>query len=70
MTGGADGIGRACAIELAKQGCNVAIADICAERAEKTRKELCDLGVKAYAYQVIFIQFEKWQYFMICIHYN
>lgn len=55
MTGGANGIGRAVAIELARQGTNVAVADINFESAQNTCEDLCKLGVKAYAYQVIYL---------------
>lgn len=52
MTGGANGIGRAIGIELAKCGCNVAIADVDLNGAQKTCKELYLLGVKAVPYEV------------------
>jgi len=52
ITGGSRGIGKACAIELAKAGCNIAITyagnD---EKANETLKELETLGVKAKAYK-------------------
>ncbi len=52
VTGGSRGIGKACAIELAKAGCNVAITYAGNEaKALETVKELEDLGVKAKAYK-------------------
>lgn len=44
VTGGAVGIGRACAIALAKAGADVAIADIDPKIGEATAKELCGMG--------------------------
>ena len=52
VTGGSRGIGRACAIELAKAGCNVAITYAGNEqKAIETVKELENLGVKAKSYK-------------------
>ncbi len=52
VTGGSRGIGKACAVELAKAGYNIAISyagnD---EAANKTVSELNQLGVKAKAYK-------------------
>ncbi len=51
ITGGSRGIGRAIALEMARQGANVAFSDLrYDEIAQKTEKELKDLGVKAKAY--------------------
>lgn len=44
VTGGAVGIGRACATALAKAGADVAIADIDPKIGEATAKELCGMG--------------------------
>lgn len=52
VTGGANGIGRAIAIELAKCWCNVAIADVDLVGALDTVGELHLMGVKAFAYEV------------------
>ncbi len=49
VTGGANGIGKATAILLAKAGANIAIGDFKLEDAEKTAKEIQQLGVKAIA---------------------
>ena len=51
ITGAARGIGKAIAIEYAKNGCNVAFTDLAInEAAEETEKELNALGVKAKGY--------------------
>lgn len=52
MTGGGNGIGRAIAIELAKYGCNIAVADVDVQGSLETVEELNLLGVKAYSYEV------------------
>lgn len=52
ITGGANGIGRETALNLAAKGCNIAIADIDFEMGKKTAEELRSLGVKAKAFKV------------------
>ncbi len=48
VTGAARGIGKAIALELAKEGCDVAFTDLFYdENAQATEKELNELGVKA-----------------------
>jgi 3-oxoacyl-[acyl-carrier protein] reductase len=49
VTGGARGIGKTIAFNLASKGVNLAVADVSAESAEETVKELSALGVKASA---------------------
>ncbi len=49
VTGGANGIGKATAIMLAKAGANIVIGDFKLEDAEATAKEIQELGVKAIA---------------------
>ena len=49
VTGGANGIGKATSILLAKAGANIAIGDFKLEDAEKTAEEIRALGVKAIA---------------------
>lgn len=51
MTGGANGIGRTIAMELARYGCNVALVDVDYKAAVETSKDLYVLGVKAIAYK-------------------
>ena len=51
ITGGSRGIGRAIALEMARQGANVAFSDLkYDESAKQTEKELNNLGVKAKAF--------------------
>ncbi len=49
VTGGANGIGKATALLLAKAGADIAIGDFKPEKAEKAAKEIRELGVKAIA---------------------
>lgn len=49
VTGGANGIGKATAILLAKHGANIVIGDFDLEAAQKTANEILELGVKAIA---------------------
>lgn len=49
VTGGANGIGRATAMLLAKHGANISIGDFNLEDAKKTAKEIEALGVKVIA---------------------
>ena len=49
VTGGANGIGKATAMILAKHGANISIGDFNLADAEKTVKEIEKLGVKAIA---------------------
>lgn len=50
VTGGAQGLGFACAQRLAKEGANVAIADIDLAAAEKAATALCRDGGQAIAF--------------------
>ena len=47
ITGGARGLGRACALRLAEAGRDIAIAELLAERGAETVKEIEALGQKA-----------------------
>ena len=49
VTGGANGIGKATALLLAKHGANISIGDFKLEDAKKTAEEIEALGVKAIA---------------------
>ena len=52
VTGGASGIGRGLAEELAKSGCYVVLADRQTELAKKVASQICASGAKARAYKV------------------
>jgi NAD(P)-dependent dehydrogenase (short-subunit alcohol dehydrogenase family) len=52
VTGGASGIGRALAGELAKRGCEVILADLQIELAEEVASEICASGTVARAFKV------------------
>src|SRR5205085_2173873 len=49
VMGGGQGIGAACARALGEAGAVVVVADMMADRAEKTTAELRGIGLKAYA---------------------
>ena len=52
VTGGASGIGHACAVEFARRGAHVVIADLDREAAERVAAELGDGGASAEAWAV------------------
>jgi len=52
VTGGADGIGRKIALELAGAGAKIAIMDIDSDKAGQTCDEIARTGVKAFAVKV------------------
>lgn len=49
ITGAAQGIGKSIALGMAKEGANVAIADVNIESAQSTSQEVSALGVKSIA---------------------
>jgi len=49
VTGSAQGIGKAIALALARQGANVVVSDVNLEEAQKTSQEIETLGVKSIA---------------------
>ena len=59
VTGGAQGIGRTIALELAKQGSDVAVVDVNLESAEATAKEIEALGRRSLALKVDVRSFEE-----------
>ena len=59
VTGGGRGIGRAIALALARQGCNVAILDLIEENAQGVKKEIESLGRRALALRVDLTQQEQ-----------
>jgi len=48
VTGGAVGIGRGCAVALARAGADVAVVDLNAEAGAKTAEEIRSMGVEAH----------------------
>ncbi|XP_053697282.1 estradiol 17-beta-dehydrogenase 11-like [Sabethes cyaneus] len=59
VTGGANGIGKAIATELAKEGCNVVIVDVDHTNAEKTAIELRQFNVSTVAYKCDVADYEQ-----------
>ena len=51
VTGGAQGIGEAISMTLAKEGANIAVIDVNLEKAQATAENLKKLGVEAEAYK-------------------
>lgn len=51
VTGGANGIGKAIATELAKEGCNVVIVDVDQTNGQNTAQELKRYNVQSVAYE-------------------
>ncbi|KAL1396554.1 hypothetical protein pipiens_010457 [Culex pipiens pipiens] len=51
VTGGANGIGRAIATELAREGCNVVLVDLDGENGERVAAELRRYNVNTVAYK-------------------
>jgi acetoacetyl-CoA reductase/3-oxoacyl-[acyl-carrier protein] reductase len=49
VTGGANGIGRGCALRLAAEGANVAVIDLDGEAVGSVEAEIRKLGVSAFA---------------------
>lgn len=49
VTGGASGIGRACAVAFAREGLDVAVADLHEQRLDETRAEIEALGRRCLA---------------------
>lgn len=61
VTGAAGGIGRATALELARRGAHVAVADVRVEHAEQTAAEVERLGRRATVHQVDVRDADAWQ---------
>ena len=51
VTGAAQGIGKAVALLLARNGADIVVSDINLEKAEETSKEIQTLGLKAIAFR-------------------
>jgi NAD(P)-dependent dehydrogenase (short-subunit alcohol dehydrogenase family) len=67
VTGGADGIGRECALAYAREGAHVAIADINSDKADQTATDLaqeglaiaCDVGDPVSVQQAVEASIER-----------
>jgi len=68
VTGGAQGIGRAIALRLAKDGANVGILDINQEKAQKTAEEIGQCGVTGLAYKCDATDEKQVSYAVSAIH--
>lgn len=51
VTGGARGIGRGCALELAERGCAVALIDLLAPEMARTKTELEEIGAPCLTFE-------------------
>ena len=49
VTGGARGIGKSISERLAREGVNIAVADVMLDAAQETAKEIEGMGVKTVA---------------------
>lgn len=63
VTGGARGIGRATALEFARNGADIVIADVNDVAAKETAREIEALGVSAAAYHLDVSDAEEWEQF-------
>ena len=61
ITGAASGIGRSLALELAKEGMDLYIADINLEGLEIVKKEVEEIGVKVFSSKCDVSKFEDWE---------
>jgi all-trans-retinol dehydrogenase (NAD+) len=52
VTGGGNGLGREICLQLADQGCNIAVVDVDLSAAEKTAEVIKSKGLKCKAYKV------------------
>ena len=59
VTGGARGIGRGCALELAARGYDIALVDLLEPEMQRTATEIEALGRKALAYQADVALFDR-----------
>lgn len=64
ITGAGGGIGRELALQLAREGCDLALADISEENVLETQKQAAALGVKATTHLVNVGNSEAYQQFV------
>ena len=68
VTGGAQGIGKAISLRLARDGANIAILDLQKDEVEKTAEEIKNSGVKATAFECDMTDYEKVKEAVIAVH--
>ncbi|XP_062708919.1 estradiol 17-beta-dehydrogenase 11 isoform X1 [Aedes albopictus] len=61
VTGGANGLGREICLQLAKEGCHIAVNDLDATNGEKTVEDLRKMGVKAKFFKADISNFDAVQ---------
>ena len=59
VTGGAQGIGKAIAMRLARDGADIGILDLQKDQADKTAEEIKKTGVRALSFQCDVTDYEK-----------
>ncbi|XP_059609772.1 uncharacterized oxidoreductase YoxD-like [Phlebotomus argentipes] len=59
VTGGGNGLGKAIAIRLAKEGCDVAVVDVDFAAAERVAGDIKSFGIKSKAYKVDVSNYEE-----------
>ncbi|MCA9630975.1 MAG: SDR family oxidoreductase [Myxococcales bacterium] len=64
ITGAASGIGRATALELARAGCHVALADLNEAGLESVRKEAEQLGVRVTSHRLDVSDLKQMEHFV------
>ena len=68
VTGGAQGIGKAIAMRLSRDGANIGILDLQKEGAERVAQEINNLGVKAMAIQCDVTDYAKVKEGVTAVH--
>lgn len=68
VTGGAQGIGRAIALRLAREGANIGILDLQKEAADRVVQEILALGPKAMAFECDATDYQKVKEGVAAIH--
>ena len=68
VTGGAQGIGKAIAVRLSRDGANIGILDLQKEEADRAAQEINKLGVKAMAIQCDVTDYAKVKEGVAVIH--